>query len=544
MSGSRLAGDDDDYLDEEERRRESLRKQEDAVRRRLTPDWFTERRGELCLPPGGVRVAVVGGGFAGLMAAWYLDRCGVDVTVFEAASRIGGRVVTDRTFVRPHVIEAGAELIGENHPLWMLLATRLGLTLDPVTEYPDGRLRFRGRDVVGADRAAMETEVLELQRALGALAVTLSETEPWLDRRAAAWDAVSVASALGTLRGGRPPGPLARRWFEFTLGNDNCAPIDRQSFLGLLSSVSAARMGSTPRGMLGYWLSTETHRCRGGNDLLGTRLADGLTVRRETVVTQVQVRPSFRRAVAVVSELPPARGPELWGPGGRPGPRVERFDFAVLTAPPTVWAGIRFDPPFPAAPRMLVHGPAVKFLTRYPTRFWERQRPPEQFPAARADDVGSVWEGTDNQGPQRTPVDPDAGGGPYALSVFSGGGFVQAVGDYPAKLAALFPHGRPGPPPATLWCDWPTTPYVMTGYAVPARGQASTVFPAQLRPHEGALYFAGEQTSSGFFGYMEGALQSGARAARDIVQRVVVACPRGTRLARAVPGSPPDGAGG
>jgi monoamine oxidase len=34
------------------------------------------------------------------------------------------------------------------------------------------------------------------------------------------------------------------------------------------------------------------------------------------------------------------------------------------------------------------------------------------------------------------------------------------------------------------------------------------------------LYFAGEQTYLGFFGYMEGALQSGARAARNLVAAV------------------------
>ena len=55
----------------------------------------------------------------------------------------------------------------------------------------------------------------------------------------------------------------------------------------------------------------------------------------------------------------------------------------------------------------------------------------------------------------------------------------------------------------------------------------------------GHLYFAGEQTSPGFFGYMEGALQSGGRAARDILHRVAVPCP--TRLAR---GSDYRGGGG
>lgn len=40
------------------------------------------------------RVAVVGGGIAGLAAAWYLHREGVDVTVYEADDRLGGKVST------------------------------------------------------------------------------------------------------------------------------------------------------------------------------------------------------------------------------------------------------------------------------------------------------------------------------------------------------------------------------------------------------------------------------------------------------------------
>ena len=41
------------------------------------------------------RVAVVGGGLAGLTAAIYLQRNDVDVTVYEASDRVGGRVTTD-----------------------------------------------------------------------------------------------------------------------------------------------------------------------------------------------------------------------------------------------------------------------------------------------------------------------------------------------------------------------------------------------------------------------------------------------------------------
>jgi len=40
--------------------------------------------------PTGKRIAVIGGGPAGLTAAWFLTRKGHDVTIFEAAPKLGG----------------------------------------------------------------------------------------------------------------------------------------------------------------------------------------------------------------------------------------------------------------------------------------------------------------------------------------------------------------------------------------------------------------------------------------------------------------------
>src|SRR5690242_7946414 len=61
---------------------------------------------------GNASVAVVGGGAAGLMAARTLLSAGVDVTVYEASARTGGRMFT-RTGLFPDnkVVELGGELI-------------------------------------------------------------------------------------------------------------------------------------------------------------------------------------------------------------------------------------------------------------------------------------------------------------------------------------------------------------------------------------------------------------------------------------------------
>src|SRR6185295_13622586 len=76
-----------------------------------------------------LRVAVVGGGFGGLMAARWLGQSGFDVTVFEARNQVGGRVLSNSTFSKGRITEEGAELIGSFHTTWLELAREYGLAM-------------------------------------------------------------------------------------------------------------------------------------------------------------------------------------------------------------------------------------------------------------------------------------------------------------------------------------------------------------------------------------------------------------------------------
>src|ERR1700727_2396149 len=64
------------------------------------------------------RVIVIGGGFAGLCAAYELRGLGYVVKVYEARTRVGGRVHSLDDFVTGKIAEGGGELIGSNHPFW------------------------------------------------------------------------------------------------------------------------------------------------------------------------------------------------------------------------------------------------------------------------------------------------------------------------------------------------------------------------------------------------------------------------------------------
>jgi len=87
----------------------------------------------------GKEVVIVGAGIAGLTAAWRLRQQGVRVRVFEAQTRVGGRMLSLRNhFPDGQVIELGGELIDTDHVRIRALAQELDLVLDDLLEGDTG----------------------------------------------------------------------------------------------------------------------------------------------------------------------------------------------------------------------------------------------------------------------------------------------------------------------------------------------------------------------------------------------------------------------
>ena len=118
--------------------------------------------------------------------------------------------------------------------------------------------------------------------------------------------------------------PLCKTGLDAMMTADNGVITAWQSYLGNLAMVKGG-------GLEKYWTESEVYRCKGGNQQLARRLAAAIGSERvltSAPVTQVQVNDRLARVTL-------ASG------------RVLEAEHVLLTAPPSVWNRIAFDPLLP-----------------------------------------------------------------------------------------------------------------------------------------------------------------------------------------------------
>ena len=207
-------------------------------------------------------VAIVGGGFAGISAAWTLGQHNVASTIFEARETYGGRVETDKILIPGRLVETGAELIGFNHPMWLTLARRFGLGMIVLTgedQYAafglETQLRLRGRAVADIEKLYQQMAFVLRKISDDAKAIT-DPFEPWKAPNASTLDAKTVAEKIAEYARLLPAlsrHPSLVDAIEFELGNDHVLPAREQSYLGLLAVVRGGRLGKDDKDLDGYW---------------------------------------------------------------------------------------------------------------------------------------------------------------------------------------------------------------------------------------------------------------------------------------------------
>jgi monoamine oxidase len=158
--------------------------------------------------PSGKSVIVIGGGFAGLTAAYELLAAGYDVTVLEARDRVSGRVVTFDNFVPGRWVEGGGELIGSNHQLWAAYAKKFGLEfLDIPATGADWPVVINGKLLSESETAPLWQGMDDILESIGDDARPVLEDTPWETPDAERLDMTTVADKV--MSGDAPAGMIA-----------------------------------------------------------------------------------------------------------------------------------------------------------------------------------------------------------------------------------------------------------------------------------------------------------------------------------------------
>jgi monoamine oxidase len=105
-----------------------------------------------------------------------------------------------------------------------------------------------------------------------------------------------------------------------------------------------------------------------------------------------------------------------------------------------------------------------------------------------------------------------------ALDAFGSGGSAAVDAFYEARIGTVYgdyAENRSHPP---TFVPWPREEWTGGGYSSPAPGEVCRAGPLLSKPFSERLFFAGEHTCPAFYGYMEGALQSGQTAATAVLK--------------------------
>ncbi len=434
---------------------------------------------------GGVRVLVAGAGLAGLAAARDLMLSGADVTVVDARHCVGGRVQTIRNgFVAGQHAEAGGDLIDEGQDEIRQLATELGLTMAGILRGGFGYVRS---DANGRPRIATQSGTGGWDR-LGAALSPLVRAYRLAEQR---WDSPvtadlarrSVAEWLDEVKADAELRAIASGMRGFFL-----ADPDELSLLALVDQFASSDEPG--------W---KLYRIEGGNDRLATALAATLgdRVKLNTEVVAISHR---GREVRISIK------------NGRTVSQITR-DYLVLAMPATLLRRVPISPALPPqqhdAIARLKYGRGTKTLVQFAHRFWRVTGRPRAFGSSLP--FGAVWDANEEQR-----------GRPGILSLLAGGGAsgltqsIIARGGMTALVSALDWMGaRNAEVLKAHQTVWEADPWVRGGYAFFDPSYDSALRLWLPRPF-GRLFFAGEHTSMRWQGYMNGAIESGRRAAAEV----------------------------
>jgi monoamine oxidase len=453
-------------------------------------------------------VVVIGAGFAGLAAARELAHNDRSVVVLEARHRVGGRVLNKPIGGGEHS-EAGGTFAGPTQNHILALAKDMGVDTFPTYDqgnnvyFVDGeRSTYPSSGPTGTappdptilpDLATLVTRFDDMSK-------DVPVDAPWEAASAGDWDRQTLQQWVDQ----NTVNPRFKRLAAAATRPIFGAEPRELSVLFTLFYVAASgdeRNAGTFERNFNTRDGAQMFRFVGGSQLIAQKLAHrlGSRVKLGTPVHRVE---SFKGGVRVVSKH-----------------HVVTARQVIVAVPPTLVRRIHFHPALPATRRALdremPQGALLKVTAVYDRAFWR--------------DAGLSGTAISLNGPVNATFDdspPD--GSPGAVFGFVGGDEARryramSKADRRAAVLKNFSDlfGRQALNPTRFFdTDWPGARWSRGGPVGIAHPGLLLAHGPALRDPVGRIHWAGTETSGYWNGYMDGAVRSGKRAAREVIDEL------------------------
>jgi monoamine oxidase len=441
-------------------------------------------------------VVVVGAGFSGLAAARRIANEGRSVLVLEARDRVGGKVL-NKVLEDGEITEAGGTYIGPTQTRMFALTKEYGVPLYPTYDKGNTVTVIGGNRVVGGYDPALAAEYHKLVTLLDTMSLEVPVDAPWTASQAAEWDSITLYSWLVANNAS------ADALEAFSSVADLWGAETRDvSLLFALYYIAAAGNETTP-GTLGRLLDVDNgaqqYRFVGGSQLLAQLIAKklGKSIMFNSPVRAIQWSGD---GVCVISEALTVEARQV-----------------ILAISPALAAGIQYEPELTT--------PRAQFMQRYPMGSLIKVEAVYNRPFWR--DAGLSGVSTMGPGPVRSTFDNSPQNGHVGILIgFVGGSRARAWTRLPdderraavlGGFAAAFGDDALSPTDYFEF-DWPSEQWSRggpVGYAGPG---VLLDFGNTVREPVGPIHWAGTEASTFWNGYMEGAVRSGERAAREVLR--------------------------